>query len=228
MTAASVSLGFHLLLGLGLFLQHADAPFGAAGPDLGTGIRVSLVSGFAAGGLQAGSRNTATPEATRERDQLRPETVKVLSGGALNSNEDPLPRDPQEPTRPPSDASVAQGEAGQAAGVFEGDVGASRSQGGNPLAVSDLLAQIARCLKPDFRPVLGFGQLTLSIGPDGRLRVPPEVTSTLPQISPSDRLAADRIVQAALLCGPYTHPDALNRVISLPADFSERRSDARS
>ena len=32
--------------------------------------------------------------------------------------------------------------------------------------------------------------------------------------------ARDRIVQAAMLCGPYLHPNALNRSVSLPADFS--------
>src|SRR5262249_31575577 len=85
---------------------------------------------------------------------------------------------------------------------------------------SDLLAQIARCLPPGLRPSLGFSQLTLSIGPDGRLQAAPQVTSTLPQLSAADRLAADRIVQAAILCGPYAHPDVRGRVVTRPADFS--------
>ena len=36
----------------------------------------------------------------------------------------------------------------------------------------------------------------------------------------TELLSLARIVQAALLCGPYAHPDALNRSVSLPADFS--------
>lgn len=67
---------------------------------------------------------------------------------------------------------------------------------------------------------VGAGQLQLSIGPDGRLTVPPRVVSALPVLSPQDRLAADRIVQAAMLCGPYAHPDIRNRTVSVAADFS--------
>lgn len=218
-TAVTVSVGLHLLIALGLFLQHADAPFGALGSDLGTGMQVSLVSGFAAGGPDAGKLETSAPDAETEREQS-PLRILEAAGGAPAADEEPTPSDRQTPTERPSEASMARGEAGQAAGAFEGAAGARDSQGGDPLAVSDLLAQIARCLRPDFRPALGFSRLTLSIGPDGRLRVPPAVTSTLLRMSASDRRAADQIVQAALLCGPYAHPDAVNRIVALPADFS--------
>lgn len=223
MTAISASLCAHLLLGLGLFLQHADPPFGAIGPDIGTGMQVSLVSGFAAGGPDAGKLDASEPEAVEERDPSPPKILEAL-GGARSDLAERMPAERQEPAQPPSKASLARGEAGQAAGAFEGAVGASNAKGGDSLAVSDLMAQIARCLRPGVLPALRLSQLTVSIGPDGRLRARPLVTSVLPQISAADRLAADQIVQAALLCGPYAHPDALNKTVTLPADFSAVRT----
>ncbi|MDP3768501.1 MAG: hypothetical protein Q8S13_10845, partial [Dehalococcoidia bacterium] len=142
-TAASLSLGLHGLLGLGLFLHHASAPFGATGSDIGTGIQISLVAGFAAGGPDAGERDTSLLEAEIERDRLEPETPEVLTGGAPSAAEAPVPQQRQEPTQTPSEASLARGEQGQAAGDFDGLQGASPSAGGDSLAVSDLLAQIA-------------------------------------------------------------------------------------
>ena len=70
------------------------------------------------------------------------------------------------------------------------------------------------------RPSLAFSQLTLAIGGDGRLRAAPEVVSQLPRLTAAERVAADRIVQAALLCGPYAHPDLRGHVVSVAADFS--------
>jgi hypothetical protein len=188
-------------------------------------MQVSLVSGFAAGGPDAGNLAASAPESTEERYPSLPKILEAV-GGAPAFTAEPVLTDRQETTQRPSEASIAPGKTGQAAGAFEGAVGANQSEGGNPLAMSDLLAQIARCLRPDFRPALRFSTLTLSIGADGRLRIPPVVTAILPRTSASDRLAADQIVQAALLCGPYAHPDAVNKVVSLPADFSTIRATA--
>jgi hypothetical protein len=218
-TALSISLCLHVLLGIGLILQRQGASFGAAGPDFGTGIQVSLLSGFAAGGSEGGQQAVSEPEVKESQEQLRPETLKLL-GGDLAAVSDLEPQDQTDPPQPAKKASTAQGNAGQAAGAFDGLQGASASRGGDPLAMSNILAQIARCLHPGDRPALAFGHLTLSIGPDGRLRASPEVRSSLPQLSPADRQAADRIAQAVLQCGPYTHPDVLDRTISLPADFT--------
>lgn len=209
----------HAMLVLGLLLHPMESSFGAAGPDFGTGIPVALVAGFASGGPQVGPVESQATEADAERDELQLEDTEPLTAGP-DQPDVTTPPEEQEATRPPMRAAMARAELGQAAGAFEGAVGASASQGGDPTATSDLLGQIARCLPPGFRPRLGFSQLTLAIGPDGRLRTAPTVTSAVPQISAADRAAADRIVQAALLCGPYSHPDAVNEVISLPADFS--------
>lgn len=72
-----------------------------------------------------------------------------------------------------------------------------------------------------FRPRLGFAQLTLIVGPHGRLMRPPEIQSITPLLAPEGRAAADRIVQAAMLCGPYSHPDVIGKSVTLPTDFSE-------
>jgi hypothetical protein len=75
-------------------------------------------------------------------------------------------------------------------------------------------------LPPGVRPNLAFSNLVLEIGVKGELRAAPVVQSMVPRFTAEDRLAADRIVQAALQCGPYNNPPAVNRAISLVADFS--------
>lgn len=115
-----------------------------------------------------------------------------------------------------------------AANTFDGLTGASDALGGDPTATSDLLAQIARCLPQDLRPTLAFSQLTLAIGPDGRLAAAPIVRSTLPQTGAEGRLIADKVVQAALLCGPYAHPDAVGRTLSIAIDFSRVPAEAET
>jgi len=217
--ALAVSAAVHLGVLAGLLTPPVGSSFGAGGPDFGTGIPVALVAGFAAGGPRVGPIESEATEAEVEQDELNREESEPLTTGA-DQPEVTTPPEEQEAFRPPMRAAMARADLGQAAGTFEGAVGASASEGGDPTATSDLLGQIARCLPPSFRPRLGFSQLVLSIGPDGRLRTAPAVTSALPQISAAGRAAADRIVQAALLCGPYSHPDALSRVMSLPADFS--------
>jgi hypothetical protein len=68
------------------------------------------------------------------------------------------------------------------------------------------------------RPVLAFSQIRLAFGPKGELAAAPEVSSLLPRFTAGDRLLADRIVQAALQCGPYK--GAEGQAVSLAADFS--------
>lgn len=223
--ALSASAAFHLLLGVGLLLQFGREPYGAYGPGLGTGIQVSLVSGFAEGGADAGSRAIDTEA---DDDQTEHEAAAPVDAGAATSAVPPTAEEQEARRRTDNAAALAAARDGEAANAFEGAVGASAAQGGDPTATSDLLAQVARCLPPDFRPRLAFSHLTLAVGADGRLRTAPEVHSTAPRLAASDRAAADRIVQAALLCGPYAHPDALNRVVTLAADFSALAKGAAS
>jgi hypothetical protein len=226
-SAIAISAGVHLLVSLGLLLNHADTSYGMTGNDLGTGIRVSLVSGVAAGGPDAGDMEESQPKASQEPE---PEQLNVLTAVSESLDTKPELTAPQdaEPTPKTASASLAKGADGHAVGIYEGAMGANDTKGGGTRASSDLLAQITRCLRPGFRPTAGFSQLTLSIGPDGRLRAPPSVTSALPLMSKADRMAADQIVQAAMLCGPYSRPDTANRVITLPVDFSTVRTAVAS
>jgi hypothetical protein len=213
------SLAVHGLLVWVLLIQRPGVPHGLPGPDIGTGFKVVLVSGTAAGSPDAGEIAQLIPEADRDQARLRLETSDAASATAPVS-EVADSQIPQEQTQEKKATSLEAGEAGLSGGAANGAAGATDSVGGDPLATDDLLSQVARCLPPDYRPVLSFSQLTLTIGPDGRLRAAPEVNSTLPRLTAEDRLAADRIVQAALQCGPYVRPNVLGRVISLAADFS--------
>lgn len=119
-----------------------------------------------------------------------------------------------------SPASSGKGASSEISVSDSGAQGARDEAGGDPLGTSDLLAQIARCLPSDLRPTLSFSTLVLSIGGDGALTAAPYVDATLPRITDEQTAAADRIVQAALQCGPYLQPNFKNRVISVVPDFS--------
>jgi len=215
-----VSAALHLLLAGGLLVHPLTSSFGAPGNDIGTGIPVALVSGFASGGASVGPVESDAPEAAAEVEPQTAEQSPPLDTGS-DLVELPKPIEDQDAARPRRRAAMALAHLGQAANTFDGAVGADGAQGGNPTAASDLLGQIARCLPPDFRPRLAFSRLTLSIDANGRLNAAPAVSTALPQIDRASRAAADRIVQAVLLCGPYSHPDATSRVVVLPADFSQ-------
>lgn len=204
---------------MGALLMHwSRVPFGVTGLDVGTGFQVALVNGFSAGGEDLGQVAKLAPDADHERRRRRiDEAVRASVSVRATPTADALT--PQKRTHDRRSASVELGSLGEAAATTEGSKGSTDSYGGDPLAV-DLLNQIARCLPPMERPSLRFSQLTLAIGDDGRLRTPPEVRSTFPRLTEAERLAADRIVQAALLCGPYNKPEVAGRVVSLAADFS--------
>lgn len=218
------SILFHLLLGALFLLQPRTSVFGTYGPDVGTGLQVSLVSGFAGGGGAAESATPVDPldlttkdEADQDAGRPRPEAQALSLLPSVDR-----PEGVADEAKVTND-SRAEGVNGEAAGRHEGVASAGDALGGSPTAMSDLLAQIARCLPIGFRPHLAFGQLLLTVGPDGRLRTAPEVRTGLAAVSRDERSAADRIVQAALQCGPYAHPDALNRTVALSADFSAVR-----
>lgn len=218
--ALATSLAVHGLLLIGLLASPVTSNFGASGSDLGTGMSVALVSGFSAGGAKVGPVESEAPEADVEAEPETAEESPPLDAGA-DLAELSKPTEDQAVARPRLRAAMALADLGQAANAFDGAVGTDSAQGGEPTAVSDLLGQIARCLPPDFRPRLAFSHLRLSIDANGRLNAAPAVDSVVPQLDAASRAAADRIVQAALLCGPYSHPDAVSRVVTLPADFSQ-------
>lgn len=94
--------------------------------------------------------------------------------------------------------------------------------GGDPVAAGDLLNQIARCLPADLRPDLSLARLVIEIGDDGRLAAAPQMVLPPLLTSATDRASADRVVQAALQCGPYTSSPLRNVTISLVPNFSKQ------
>ena len=120
----------------------------------------------------------------------------------------------------PIEPTLAGGSGAEGGMTATSPGGGDSSSGGDPLADSELLAQIAKCLPANVRPTLKLANLALEIGSEGELRVAPRVDGTLPLLSAEDRLLADQTVQAALQCGPYDKPSFRNRVFALVADFS--------
>ena len=135
---------------------------------------------------------------------------------ASNASEDAINSARQAPA--PGASSLQEGVHGTAARDDRGSAGAKATQGGDPASDAELVAQIARCLPLDERPLLQFSTLVISVSADGSLAAAPLVTSGFPRLTAKDRLEADHIVQAALQCGPYK--SASGQVIALPADFS--------
>jgi hypothetical protein len=108
--------------------------------------------------------------------------------------------------------------ASKAVSTFDGD--------GSSLSNEELMKRIARCLPPGFKPRLHLARLIMEVSSDGVLRTPPHVEFALPYRSKSTMKAADRIVQAALLCGPYTEV-ATQGTITVEPDFSDVVADTQ-
>lgn len=234
-TAASgvTSVALHICVFGILLVQWARPPFGSFGPTAGHEMQVSLVDGFAAAGAEDG--RPSAPLANSERDRVE-QTAKPLQLSGQDASAAGIAEPPsQREERAQTQTSFQKGSDGRAALADHGANSASTSRGGDPTATTDLLRQIARCLPREARPDLRFSNLVLEIGEKGELRAAPAIQSLFPRLTVEDRLAADRVVQAALQCGPYNTPSALNRVISLVPDFSairpstpERIADALS
>jgi hypothetical protein len=98
--------------------------------------------------------------------------------------------------------------------------GANDAVGGDPAAPSELLNQIAKCLPADVRPRLAAQRLILKIGPHGALVAAPVIDSSLPLLTAEARAEADKVVQAALQCGPYTGAAPRGGLVAMDVDFS--------
>lgn len=217
--ALSSSVALHALMLLVLLAQTAGRAFGLPGQDPdGLGIQVSLVDGFAGGNPTRGA------EGVKARDPIVRQSPSEISSDAvpLHSVESQTPQELAFATKAmgggPAGRSLAKGREGDAGGSEQGSNSAKATSGGRPTGSADLLRQIARCLPPDFRPRLAFSQIRLAFGAKGELIAAPNVSSPLPRLTAGDRLAADRIVQAALQCGPYRGAEGTQ--VALAADFS--------
>ena len=185
----------HVFVILVILPSSNGAPFGKSGPDLGEGVQVALVQGFAGGG----------PNDSLTIGQSSP------SGKAVAAHSVPIPHAEPEPASnssrdaidatkigaAPGAGSLQDGEHGTAARDDHGSAGAKATQGGDPASDAELIAQIARCLPLEERPHLQFSELVISVSADGTLAAPPSVTSLFPRLSAEDRLIADHIDRTA-------------------------------
>jgi hypothetical protein len=121
-------------------------------------------------------------------------------------------------------AWAADGTARLAAKDEDERRGAKDAAGGDPAAPSELLSQIAKCLPADLRPHLFAQRLILKLGARGVLTAAPVIDSSLPLLTAEARAEGDKVVQAALQCGPYAGAAPRGGVVAVDVDFSTLRS----
>lgn len=151
--------------------------------------------------------------------QSAPASVTEGAAKALLTPNDEKPS-PASSASPQTVAWAASGSARVAAIADQEQRGARETAGGDPTATSELLNQIARCLPPTVRPRLPAHLLVLKIAANGALSAAPMIDSIVPLLTAGERAEADKVVQAALQCGPYAKPAVAGQVISLAVDFS--------
>lgn len=218
-----VSVAWHLVLLWALTIPFAAELYGAPGPEFGSGMAVSLVDGDALRSAEQTVRARKGPpsEESVVNDILADEAVAPRPQSEVN----PLyvPIEVSAAAEAGDDGDESSDDQRDASSPPRNDVAGESADpaGGDPAAAGDLLNQIARCLPADLRPDLSLARLVIEIGDDGRLAaaplmvLPPLLTST------TDRASADRVVQAALQCGPYTNSPLRNVTISLVPNFSK-------
>jgi len=214
---------------IALFLHSpAGRSPGAAGAAEGAGIDVVLVS-QASLGLAAPRPPPMDAMVTSPPPTPPPAPASAPAATDAGPSEKLFSADDRPPS--PALASPAQTTAWAATGTSrlaatqdDERRGAKDSAGGDPAAASELLARIARCLPPQMRPRLPAHRLVVRIGPTGALTAAPVIDSVLPLLTADARAEADRVVQAALQCGPYAAPDLSGRVVSVAMDFSALQS----
>lgn len=188
-------------------------------------MAVSLVDGaalrtqFAASDASDSEMPEDSPHLDGLSDREAPLAALLEAAGLTASDAAATARSVDVSSRQPSTAGDAE-EA--SAAPTNADAGEStESAGGDPLATGDLLNQIARCLPRDLRPNLGLASLVIKIDDGGRLMAAPKILLPLGLATAEERVMADRVVQAALLCGPYTKAPIRNADLLLVPDFSK-------
>jgi hypothetical protein len=86
---------------------------------------------------------------------------------------------------------------------------------------TEILAQIAKCLDPGVAPDLPHTKLQISLNERGQLLAPPMIDFGSETPPADTTLLADRVVQAALQCGPYVRPVHNPATLVLAIEFSK-------
>jgi hypothetical protein len=117
------------------------------------------------------------------------------------------------------DLQAAQADPAAAAAV-QGVSPEAALQGGAVEGEQNLLRQIARCLPADRKPAIDGATLAIRLDAAGGLAAAPAMDMSLALASPETIADANRIVQAALQCGPYAPPGGSGADYALRPDFS--------
>jgi hypothetical protein len=209
---ALVSLPAARQLGLGPSLEQGGRP----GAHNGQTFSFVLVSATRGADLGPQTRERApTDRDARQGDQGQaliqvPTRTDVLAfaAGAPNASGDSF-----KPSPAPQDQAAASPAASS-----QGEVVQSAVQSGDLEGAQNLLRQIARCLPPDKRPVISGAKLAVRLDAAGVLTAAPDLDLSTAVASKEAIAEANLVIQAALQCGPYQAPGALD--YALAADFS--------
>jgi len=221
--ASAASLALHVLVLGSMLSWRVASPPGAAGPSQGAGLELALVSaaslGLAAPHAAPMNAMVTSPAPAPPAAEAATAAADAGPSTAAFAPDDAAPRPPA-PSQPQTVAWAAEGTSRLAATDDAERRGARETAGGDPRAASALLAQIARCLPPQLRPRMPAQRLVLKIGVDGALGAAPAIDSLIPLLTATERAEADRVVQAALQCGPYRDTPSAGQAVSLTVDFS--------
>jgi len=91
---------------------------------------------------------------------------------------------------------------------------------GSPNGDQILLQEIAKCFPAGTTPSLPSVRLQIEVDGNGNLSTTPVTDIDLAKSSPDDIRAANAIIQATLLCGPYQLPPSAKGHASVLANFS--------
>jgi hypothetical protein len=220
------SVLIHVLIVLGLMSAGLARPLGLARTSAGGG-QPNLVEGRALTVTLTSLDPQSAPEAPKSAPTSAPppggSSAAARQQSAANTDLTAEPsKDPGETTPSARPDHAASAAAASGAASLPVDV-----QAGQPHGSEDLLRQIARCLPSSLRPNIPFARLVLVLGKDGALRAAPQIDVSVPFASRDTVRDADRVVQAALQCGPYRMSSGAPQHVSVVPDFSFLTPQAR-
>lgn len=114
-----------------------------------------------------------------------------------------------------------QGPTTQLAASSGRQTGEDATESGDPEGTQNILKRIAQCLPAGVRPALTSTRLNIQVDEEGALSAAPVFDADLLAFASKEELEdANRVIQAALQCGPYREAGLTNANIDLVADFS--------
>jgi hypothetical protein len=241
--AAGVAALFHLGLVIVALWTAMARPMGVAPSLLGGGNPANAngdVMSFQIVRLTAmatlGKLETAPPPAASPGGEAVPALTARASASPSEMEATDKAVSASNPANPSSADGAGRSRQIETAAASAGANGLpnlqAHIQGGDPDGSENILRQIARCLPAGLRPTIRTAHLHIELNADGQLRLAPMMQADGAYASRDALRAADRVVQAALQCGPYQTGMSAQLSFLLVPDFSfvdgARQSQASS